>query len=72
MVMCVCVQKSSQQFCLIKMNRIDSPRPLLPIKRLSCSSSVHTLCCIGLRRTDWLAHLHTDTLRLTGGSGTQE
>lgn len=74
MVMCVCMctHKSSQQFCLIEMDRMNSPRPLLPIKRLSCSPSVHTLCCIDLRRADWLAHLHADTLRLTDGSGTQE
>lgn len=37
------MRKSSQHFCLIEMDRVGSPQPLLPIKRLSCSPScTHT------------------------------
>lgn len=43
MCLCVSMRKSSQHFCLIEMDRMGSPQPLLPIKRLSCSPScTHT------------------------------
>lgn len=57
---CVYVCKSSQQFYLIEMDGMGSPRPPLPIKRLSCSPSVHTLCCTGLKRACSLSCTHCD------------
>lgn len=56
---CWCVCKSSQQFCLIEMDRMGfSPQFLLPIKRLSCSPVALTLYCIGLKRAGWLSCSH--------------